>query len=132
MERIKAIRKAIASRRARSAWDRGVTAYALDLIEDIEERAECEKHEPATPFELEDYALNGARNWLQYSRGGSALIYNEDIAKRLCTPGEYKRTREGKRKPNAQEDWLDVQARALNQAYYCILQAWRTCMKEEG
>jgi hypothetical protein len=41
---------------------------------------------------------------------------NEDIAERLCTPSELKKTRHGDRKPNSREEWLDVQARALYQA----------------
>ena len=60
--------------------------------------------------------LNGAASWAQYSDGGCALIYNGDIARRLCTASELKRTRDGQRNPNANETWIDVQARALSQA----------------
>ncbi len=35
--------------------------------------------------------LNGASNWRQFSYGGSALIYNEEIAERLCSPSEFKK-----------------------------------------
>ena len=49
-----------------------------------------------------------------------SLIYNEDIAERLCTPSELKKTRHGERRPNAREEWLDTQARALFQAYNLI------------
>lgn len=52
--------------------------------------------------------------------GGSALIYNADIAKHYCTPSELKKTHNGERKPNSREDWLDVQARALWQAALMI------------
>jgi len=60
--------------------------------------------------------LNGAQNWYQYSWGGCSLIYDRDIAERLCTPSELKRTKNGERRPNQNEEWLDVQARALRQA----------------
>lgn len=60
--------------------------------------------------------LNGAQDWDNYSYSGSALIYNKDIANRLCTMSELKRTRNGEFKPNSRETWLDVQARALYQA----------------
>lgn len=69
--------------------------------------------------------LNGADSWSQYSWGGSALIYDGDIAERLCSPSEYKRSREGERRPNSQEEWLDVQARALFQAANMIIRLAR-------
>lgn len=47
--------------------------------------------------------MNGASTWSEYSWGGSALIYNGDIAKRLCNPSELKRTHNGERRPNSQE-----------------------------
>lgn len=103
--------------KGRSAWDKGVTLYAWDLLDEIQERANYEHKEPETTAELKEYALNGAESWDQYSWGGSALIYNGDIAKRLCSPSELKKTRNGERRPNSREDWLDTQARALSQAY---------------
>ena len=60
--------------------------------------------------------LNGAKDWSQYSWGGCSLIYDPDIASRLCCPSELKKTRNGERRPNSREEWLDVQARALYQA----------------
>ena len=35
--------------------------------------------------------LNGAERWQEYSDGGCSLIYDGDIAARVCTPSEYKR-----------------------------------------
>jgi hypothetical protein len=67
--------------------------------------------------------LNGAANWREYSYGGCALIYDADIAERLCSPSEYRKTREGQRAPNSRETWLDVQARALGQAATLIASA---------
>lgn len=63
-----------------------------------------------------DTLLKGASDWSQYSHGGCALVYDEEIAKRLCNNTELKRTNHGKRKPNKNETWLDIQVRALNQA----------------
>jgi hypothetical protein len=89
---------------ARSAWRRGVKAYALEMLEGLEDGF--------APVAL----LNGAENWRAYSYGGCSLIYNADIAERLCSPSEYRKTREGERAPNSRETWLEVQARALSQA----------------
>jgi hypothetical protein len=94
---------------ARSAWRRGVKAYAVEMIEGAE-------GELSSVADLGKELLNGADNWRECSYGGCALIYDGDIAERLCAPSEYAKTREGQRAPNARETWLDVQARALGQA----------------
>lgn len=112
----------IAATPARSAWRRGVRAYALEMTEEAE-------GELARVADLEKELLSGADNWREYSYGGCALIYDGDIAERLCAPGEYAKTRQGERAPNARETWLDVQARALWQAANLIASAVR---KEGG
>lgn len=94
---------------ARSAWKRGVKAYALEMIEGAE-------GELSSFTDLKKELLNGARTWKEYSEGGCALIYDADIAELLCSPSEYRKTRQGERAPNSRETWLDVQARALGQA----------------
>ena len=100
----------IQNMKARSAWDRGVKAYALELVYGLE------VEEIPDERSLKKILLNGAENWSRYSWGGSSFIYDCDIAKRLCTPSEYKKTKGGERRPNSREEWLDVQARALAQA----------------
>lgn len=106
-----------------SAWDRGVNAYALELAAALENRASYEDHDPSRD-ECREWMLNGARDWSEYSYGGCSLIYDGDIAERLCTPGELKRTRHGERRPNSREGWLDVQARALSQACSRVIHAY--------
>ena len=110
------IKKELEARKDRSAWDKGVTMYALELLEEYRERAAYEGREAADRAEFLAWLRNGADSWESYSYGGSSLIYNGDIAERLCCPSEYKRTRGGERRPNSREEWLDVQARALHQA----------------
>lgn len=95
-----------------SAWKRGVQQYALELVES----AEIE----LTKDNAKSALLNGAENWTQYSFGGCAAIYDADIAERLCTPSELKRKNGGDLQPNTLESWLDVQARALKQAFNLI------------
>lgn len=97
----------------RSAWGRGVQAYAVEIAETLADRAH--EVEP-TRAAIEHIALNGARDWSQYSLDGFSLVYDEDIAKLLCTPSTLKRKRNGALPPNSCEEWLDVQARALTQA----------------
>lgn len=114
---------ALEARKDRSAWDKGVTAYAIDLLDQYQERAEFEGREAASRAELEEWLLNGASTWGEYSWGGLALIYNGDIAKLLCSPSELKRTHNGERRPNNREEWLDTQARALAQAAKRLIDA---------
>lgn len=116
MKKIEEIRKALEERKDRSAWNKGVTVYALELLEVYEDRAEDEGRDAEDRKEFREWIKNGADGWEAYSWGGCSLIYNEDIAERLCCPSELKKTRNGERRPNSREEWLDVQARALYQA----------------
>lgn len=103
------------TRKDRSAWNKGVTEYATELAESL---GNWDK-QPESVAELREMLLNGADDWKAYSWGGSSLIYNQDIAERLCSPSELKRVtnKNGLRDyPNSREHWLDVQARALYQA----------------
>lgn len=113
----------------RSAWGRGVNVYALELVEELEERAAYEGRNPQPGKECREWMLNGAADWSQYSWGGSSLIYDGDIAERLCTPSELKKTRHGERRPNSREEWLDVQARALFQACNRVSRLYRECVR---
>lgn len=109
--------------RTRSAWQRGVIAYALELLDSVAGRAAYEGHGPEDVAQLREWLLNGARGWSEYSYGGCALVYDGDIAERLCTPSELRKTRYGARNPNRIETWLDVQARALYQAARVVVAA---------
>lgn len=120
------IRAELNARHDRSAWDKAVTLYALDLLEDIQWGANDVERLPIDGAELERWALNGASCWEQYSNGGCSICYNADIAARVCTPSELKRTDGGMNNPNSRETWLDVQARALYQACNRIRTICRT------
>lgn len=100
-----------------SAWVKGVREYAIELLEETD-------GVPTEGQSINDWLLCGAADWGQYSYGGCAFIYDEDIAKRLCCPSELKRKRNGELNPNSRETWLDVQARALYQAAMMICRAW--------
>ena len=104
----------------RSAWARGVQAYAVELVESLEDNSDL-----CNEVMLQKELLNGASSWAQYSEGGCALVYDADIAERLCPPSELKRNKWGMLPPNGRENWLEVQARALWQAHKVIERAWR-------
>lgn len=102
--------QSIENKKAKSAWARGVKTYALELLDNLE----------SDEVTL-DALLNGARTWSEYSYGGSACIYDSEIAVRLCAASELHKKRGGELPPSKRETWLDCQARALSQASRMIL-----------
>lgn len=101
-----------------SAWDNGVYDYALDILKPLNDELEDVNA---------DTLMNGANTWTAYSYGGCALICDDDIAKRMCTPSEYKRyLNAGPNSKLSDSDyWLgDVQTRALFQAMLKIRSAY--------
>ena len=104
----------------RSAWARGVKAYALELVESLSDDPDL-----CNEVMLQKALLNGASSWAQYSEGGCALCYDVDIIERLCPPSELKRKKWGILPPNGRESWLEVQARALWQAHRVVAVEWR-------
>lgn len=110
-----------------------MTAYALELLEELKEGVNggyISADNLNTPADFSRALLNGASDWSGYSWGGGSLIYNGDIAARLCCPSELKKTREGERRPNSREEWLDVQARALSQAARVVRMAYQKAIKK--
>ena len=119
----------------RSAWSRGVIVYAQELLDSLSETElrECALLGGGDGWStIKNAMLNGAKDWKEYSWGGCSLIYDADIAERLCSPSELKRTRNGARKPNAREEWLDTQARALYQASRLVWRATEAVHKSHS
>lgn len=119
--------KNIEASKSRSAWRKGVKLYAYELVEEMD-NADLERlinNIPELSFkqfrsQLETLLLSGADDWMRYSWGGRSLVYNGDIAERLCTPAELKKVENGAKRPSKSEDWMDLQARALIQAYELV------------
>ena len=95
-------------------------AYAVEMVESLDDNADL-----SNEVLLQKALFNGADDWQQYSEGGAALIYDADIAERLCPPSTVKRTKWGMLPPNSRETWLECQARALWQAHKVIEKEWR-------
>ena len=103
---------------ARSAWDKGVYDYAFDILEPLGDELENVNA---------DTLMNGSNTWTAYSYGGCALICDDDIAKRMCTPSEYKKYLNAglNSKLSDSDYWLgNVQTRALFQAMAKIRRAY--------
>ena len=130
---------------ARSKWERAVVEDAEEMLfEAIENLKDTPEEAPrdltSLTAELLNVSIRTLRDWggddghngirslyqcaHESSWGGSHLCYNSDIARHYCTPSELRRTRDGARRPNAREEWLDVQARAIYQALIKICGIW--------
>ena len=104
------IRNKLSKENPRSKWGRAVIAYANELLDHLEDQIAF--YGPSLEIN-EKTLLNGAENWKAYSEGGNSLIWNADIAERVCTPSELKRCKRA--------DWMEIQGRALFQASKLIL-----------
>lgn len=96
----------------RSTWKRGVLYYAFYILK---------KFPKETEIESEKDLLCGDYNWRYTSYSGCFNVEDEVIALSVCSNSELRKTNYGRRRPNRDESWLDVQARALFQASNLIL-----------
>lgn len=124
MKEMQKIRERLAAFKARSAWGKGVKEIAESLLDKYEEIVRDREGSDPVPPLTEKTVLNGANSWEQYCYGGCAMIYDKEIAETLCTPSELRRTDHGRKAPNLQETWMDVQIRAHIQAWTLI----KSCM----
>lgn len=116
---IQAVANEVNNTTTRSAWSKGVKAYALDILANFEEwRKWNEENGESVPELDERTALNGADNWQHWAAGASGLAESYAILCRLCPPSEIK-------KGVRNIDWLEVEARAARQAWRMIAEAVR-------
>lgn len=123
-EIVESVAHKVEQTKPRSAWGKGVKAYAEELLEELAEAVEggyIDEGDLANRRLFEKAMLNGAADWTQYSEGGCALCYDGQIAERLCAPWELRRTDHGRKDPNPKERWIDCQSRALYQAAHLVL-----------
>lgn len=113
------IKRELAERPGRSAWEKGVRGYAEDLFTSFIENKRLPDDARIGKITEADL-LNGAESWEQYSYGGCAEVYDSDICERLCSPSEQKKTKGGEL-PFHGESWVDAQAKALKQAARIVL-----------
>ena len=103
------------SRTERSYWSRGVASLIRDYGEDVLGEHDGEIISARDFYKLWNCGADSLRDAVY---GGSFDIWNYDIAKRLCTPSDLKKSNEGMRRPNKRQDWIDVELIAVQQAMY--------------
>ena len=74
------LQQKLATVKTRGAWDKAVQVYAEELLDSLPDNVDYGSRES-----LKADLLNGAKDWSQYSYGGSSLIYDGDIAERVCS-----------------------------------------------
>lgn len=121
---------------ARSTWDRGIAAYASDLLDyyaiDVIGYPDKDGYVAAP---TERTFLNGATSWYEYAAGGcgAALIYDESIIKRMFPPSVVKRSRwaaGGYRCPISGADFISIEAVAIERAYSIIASVGRRLLED--
>lgn len=123
---IQAVANEVNNAKTRSAWSRGVKAYALEMLERFEEWCKWNEENGESVPELDEVtALNGANDWSAWAYGGCGLVYDCAIAERLCTPSELKKLDGGARVAAGAATWCDIEARAAWQAWRMIAEAVR-------
>lgn len=116
---IQAVANEVNNTKTRSAWSKGVKAYALGILANFEEWQKFNEVNGESVPELDERtALNGADNWRHWAEGASGLADSYAILCRLCPPSEVKKGVRG-------IDWLEVEARAAHQAWRMIAEAVR-------
>jgi len=126
MNKIELIKK-LNTVKTRSAWDKGVLDYALEIVENYAPEEVTSVDDVLNYARDKHESLYSVAKW--QSEGGCFELYDDDIAQRLCTPSELRRCthKDGSLRDmaNARESWLDVQSRAVFQAYNRIQAALR-------
>lgn len=126
VKNIQAVANEVNNTKTRSAWSKGVKAYALEMLESFEEwRKWNEENGESVPELDERTALNGAKDWSAWTYGGCGLVYDCAIAERLCTPSELRKLDGGERVLSGAATWCDIEARAARQAWQMIAKAVR-------
>lgn len=126
VKNIQAVANEVMNNKTRSAWSKGVQAYALEILESFEDWRRWNEESGESAPELDEVtALNGAQDWSAWAYGGCGLCYDSYIAERLCTPSELRKLDGGARVPAGAATWCDIEARAAWQAWQMIAKAVR-------
>ena len=99
----------------RTQWMKAVETLKEMILDNIEEfEKDIKDYET-----LKKAVLNGAENFKQASYDGNFLIYNYELAEVFCTPKQLEKLETRKQFPHGigGQSWLDIQARALTQAF---------------
>lgn len=115
----------------RSTWDRGIAAYAADLVDWYASDVAGYIHEDGlVSAPTEETFLNGASSWYEYA---AAQIYDGSIIERLFPPSVVKRSRRADssyRCPVSGHTLISIEGVALRRAYSIIASVGRRLLED--
>ena len=120
----------------RSTWDRGIAAYATDLVDWYASDVAGYIHEGGlVSAPTEETFLNGASSWYEYAAGAcaAAQIYDGSIIERLFPPSVVKRSRRADssyRCPVSGHTLISIEGVALRRAYSIIASVGRRLLED--
>lgn len=120
----------------RSTWDRGIAAYAADLVDwYASDAAGCIHEDGLVSAPTEETFLNGASSWYEYAAGAGAAaqVYDESIIERLFSPSVVKQLRHAdgsyRRSVNG-HTLISIEGVALRRAYSIIASVDRRLLED--
>lgn len=116
---------------AETVWRSGVRSYAVELFTDVAEARGLNIFDDVTVEITETELLNGADNWLHFSKGGCALVFNEDICRRLYGNKTHEKFFKSKNTSQNQPDWIELQAKALESAAKLVMKTVNKSINKE-
>lgn len=77
--------KTIENEQPKSQYEKAKKYYALEICDNIKNHYNFRNLDKnlENVENLQEYAMNGADSWSQYSWGGCSLVYNEDILQNI-------------------------------------------------
>lgn len=115
----------------RSTWDRGIAAYAADLVDWYASDVAGYIHEDGlVSAPTEETFLNGASSWYEYA---AAQIYDGSIIERLFPPSVVKRSRRADSSyccPVSGHTLISIEGVALRRAYSIIASVGRRLLED--
>lgn len=102
----------------RSAWDKGVYAFAVRILDAYESRTAWQREDllPNNKAAFIECLRRSWGNWSAFDHNTAHPLTAEAVCKALCSPSEAKKKKNGILPPNAFESWADVATRAYSQA----------------
>lgn len=130
------LKASIVNTKKASTWGKAVKAYALECLEYAEQCGvkpntptdflsigHIMNHVGGNAIKIGTWHSNAAQDIIkEASEGGNFLIYNEDIAERLCSPSHLKamHRKDGSLKDPRRYRWIDLQTHCLTHAVWLI------------
>lgn len=125
IEKLKTIYKTEKRKGRPSKWREGVFNEAIDRLDSMDEGQKINWYTLLNGALWQDKQAtfeNILNACSKYAWGGCGICYNVDVANTFCSKSQaYYKNGNFKEQPNNREQWLDLYARAIYQAFSLIM-----------